>query len=138
MALALIAMVGCSSHHDAPGPAPAPDAAPAATGPFTVNVTKTGHGIVVSDPPGIMCGSCDDPHVTCPLPDPTQPATECSHAFDAGTSVNLIIIAQELYGTYSCMYSPAAASPGAGSDGPCTFTVSQDMDVNITGVEAFQ
>lgn len=138
LCMVLVAMVGCASHHDAPGPAPAPDAPPVATGPFTVNVTKNAQGIVVSEPAGIRCGSCaNDPHITCPLPDPTQPATECSHAFDTGTSVTLTITAQELYAGAFCMFSTPAA-PGAGSNGPCTFMVTQDMDVNITGVEAFQ
>ena len=136
IALALIAMVGCSSHHDTPQPAAMPDAAasdaaPVATGPVTLTVVMNSRGVATSNPPGISCGKCSDAGsgVPCPLPDPNQAATDCSHTFDAGTTVSFGILGQESYDGAFCQ-SPANAGPIM----PCTFVVTQDMTVSITGV----
>jgi hypothetical protein len=136
----LVAMAGCASHHDDPGPAAPPDAAPVATGPFTVSVTNSSQGIATSDPPGISCGSCEnDPLIPCPLPDRTQPATECSHIFATGTAVRLALTAQEVYFADACTYStPVTAPPAGGAPDACAFVVAQDVTVTIRGEEAFR
>lgn len=129
-----LTLISCSSHHDQPGQAAAPpDAAPpdaAPTGPFTVTVVMNSLGVAMSDPPGIVCGKCSDAGsgVPCPLPDPNQAATDCSHAFDAGTTVSFGIGGQEVYDGDFCEFPANTGQPK-----PCTFVVTQDTTVSVTG-----
>lgn len=135
LGLILITLISCSSQAD-------PDAAQ--TGPFTVTVVMNSVGVAGSNPSGILCGDCSHAGsggggVPCPLPDPTQVATECSHAFDAGTKVSLGIGGQQVYTEEFCTYDPpSAAPPDAGAHAPCTFVVTQNMTVGLYGTGAFR
>jgi hypothetical protein len=105
------------------------------SGPFTVTVMKQGVGIVVSDPPGITCGSCaGDPNIHCPSP---EPSTACSYAFAAGTTVAFTITEQEVYAGFLCDYAPKTVVPLASPAG-CTFVVTRDTAVTVGGSEAFR
>jgi hypothetical protein len=138
LGLITITLISCSSHHDQPGgQADPPDAAP--TGPFTVTIGMHGLGVALSNPPGISCGKCSDAGsgVPCPLPDPNQAATDCSHAFDAGTKVSLGLGGQQDFLGVSCTYSPNSIVPiDAGPYDSCSFVVTQNTTVDVIGLEA--
>jgi hypothetical protein len=122
MALMLISVAGCT---DAP------------SGPFTVTVNKHSIGVVLSDPPGLSCGMCNletgTAPLTCPFADPTHVGTDCSHVFDAGTQLTFSLVGHDIYDQVWCQY---------GQNGPplqpCTFVVTQDVTVAVTGTAAFQ
>ena len=103
-------------------------------GPFTVTIAHPVAGVIISDPPGMMCGTCDDQLISCPLPDRSQPGTVCSYSFAEGTTVSLQVVAQEVYADVFCSLTPKQGTDPI----PCTFVVTRDTTVTIEASEAFR
>lgn len=89
-------------------------------------------GMVVSEPPGIFCGTCNDPTghgAPCPA-GPTSRDT-CSFTFTAGTEVSLAIGGQSLYFDTVCWFPPATTETLG-----CRFVVEGPVTVGIRGLIA--
>jgi hypothetical protein len=96
----------------------------------TLTIDRRAVGMVVSNPPGIQCGSCAYP--MCPDP---QTASDCSADFAPGTQITLMLTRQMTYFAVHCTSNPPAIDT-TGSNVECAFAMPQSATVAVTGARA--
>lgn len=102
-----------------------------AAGPWAVTVDHSNVvGMVVSDPSGILCGSCAISPQGCP----GEPAmgSDCAATFPVGTSVTLRVTEQSVYAGISCLFD------GSTTASTCTFTPTHATTVVVRGSTALR
>ena len=89
--------------------------------------------MVVSEPPGIECGSCAyPPGMTCPDP---QFGGACSFEFESGTQIRLGLADQMIYFAAGCLDGVPPSAPAIPN---CVFTITYPMTVTVQGLEAIR
>lgn len=115
-----VALAGCGDHR------PAADASIPPASLVAVNHAMV--GMVVSEPAGIRCGTCQRPQ-TRGVPCPPGPVTDrtCSHDFALGTEVTLSLVGEDVYTDFVCASQEDHTVTG------CSFVIAAPVTVGVWG-----
>jgi len=81
-------------------------------------------GMVVSDPPGIRCGTCE-PGLPCAPGSPS--GHTCDFGFEPGTMISLSLVGQSIYTDYVCGSEPDMAVI------TCSFVFTTSITMGVWG-----